>query len=229
MYKSDSFHLIHNTPSSSHCRWRLVVHGAVDGYSRIPVFLHCSNNNQANTVMQLFEEAVSKYGLPSRIRCDKGGENVDVSMFLLTHPLQRPGRGTVIVGKSVHNQRIERMWRDVFQGFLGLYYDLFYYLETMNMLVPNNDVHLFCLHHVFIPRINRHLDSWKEAWVKHPMRTEHNMTPEQLWTSGLLSISGSGNQIAQEVFESLNEVSIRVGMIVMKYSCNNNNMRNPMK
>ena len=106
----------------------------------------------------------------------------------------------------------------MFQGVLGLYYDLFYYLETMNMLVPNNDVHLFCLHHVFIPRINRHLDPWKEAWVKHPMRTEHNMTPEQLWTSGLLSISGSGNQIAQEVFESLNEVSIRVGMIVMKYS-----------
>ena len=119
-----------------------------------------------------------------------------------------PGRGTVIVGKSVHNQHIERMWRDVFQGVLGLYYDLFYYLETMNMLVPNNDVHLFCQHHVFISRINRHLDSWKEASVKHPMRTEHNMTPEQLWTSGLLSISGSGNQIAQEVFESLNEVSI---------------------
>ena len=41
------------------------------------------------------------------------------------------------------------------------------------------------------------------------------MTPEQLWTSGLLSISGSRNQ---EVFESLNEVSIRLGMIVMKYT-----------
>jgi hypothetical protein len=26
-------------------RWRLVVHGGVDGYSRLPVYLHCSNNN----------------------------------------------------------------------------------------------------------------------------------------------------------------------------------------
>ena len=31
-------------------------------------------------------------------------------MFLLTHPLCGPGWVTVIVGKSVHNQRIERMW-----------------------------------------------------------------------------------------------------------------------
>ena len=188
-------------------RWRLVVHGAVDGYSRVPVFLHCSNNNHATTVLQLFQEAVAVYGLPSRIRCDKGGENVDVSMFLLTHPLRGPGRGTVIVGKSVHNQRIERMWRDVFQGVLVLYYDLFYHLETINLLDPNNEVHLFCLHYIFLPRINRHLGSWKEAWVKHPMRSEHNMTPEQLWVSGLLAISGSGNNIAKEMFESLSDVS----------------------
>ena len=75
------------------------------------MFLHSSNNNQANTVMHLFEEAVSKYGLPSRIRCDKGGENVDVSMFLLTHPLRGPSRGTVIVGKTftiTHRKNVER-------------------------------------------------------------------------------------------------------------------------
>ena len=165
-----------------------MVHGGVDGFSRIPVYLHCGNNNRANTVLRLFKEAISTYGLPSLTRCDQGGENVDVSMFLLTHPLRGPGRGTVIVGKSVHNQRIERMWRDVYQGVIGLYRDLFYYLESINMLDPDNDLYLFCLHNVFIPRINRHLNLWKEAWVRHPMRSEHNLSPEQLWTAGLLSI-----------------------------------------
>ena len=123
----------------------------MDGYSRVPVYLKCSNNNRADTVLNLFKEAVNMYGLPSRVQGDAGGENVDVSKFLLMHPLRGPRQGSVIVGKSVHNQRIERMWRDVFQGVLGMYYNIFYYLEEIHLLNPNDDVHLFCLHHVFIP------------------------------------------------------------------------------
>ena len=43
----------------------MMVHGGVDGFSRIPVFLKCSDNNRASTVFQDFIEAVRWYGLPS--------------------------------------------------------------------------------------------------------------------------------------------------------------------
>ena len=170
-------------------RWRIVVHGGMDGHSRLVVYLNCATDNRADTVLNQFRMAVGKYGLPSRIRCDKGGENTQVALFMLEHPLRGPGRGSMIVGTSVHNQRIERLWRDVFQGVLKLYHGLFYHLEAISLLDPNNTTHLFCLHYVYVPRISRHLSTWADAWNMHPLRTERNHTPLQLWTRGLLTRS----------------------------------------
>ena len=73
------------------------------------VYSHCSNNNKASTVLDLFQEAVAEYGLPSRVRCDKVCDNLDMARYIILHPSRGPGRGNVIVGKSVHNQRIARL------------------------------------------------------------------------------------------------------------------------
>ena len=102
-------------------KWRFVVHGCVDGYTRIPVYLACSTNNEAVTVFTHFIKAVENWGLPSRTRCDQGSENVDVVKYMLHTRGAR--RGSALVGKSVHNQRIERLWRDVFEDVLKNFYE----------------------------------------------------------------------------------------------------------
>ena len=38
----------------------------------ITSLLPCSTNNHSQTVLQLLLEAVSTYGIPSRVRCDRG-------------------------------------------------------------------------------------------------------------------------------------------------------------
>ena len=129
-------------------RWRFVIHAEIDGYSRMVVFIHCSTNNRAETVLNLFESAVHAYGLPSRVRTNKGGENVRIAEFMLNHPLRGPGRGSHLTGRSVHNQRIERFWRDLFTACTCLFYNLFYNMESSGILDATNEEHLFALHYV---------------------------------------------------------------------------------
>ena len=54
----------------------MVIHGGIDGYSRLLVFMKVSGNNRSDTVLRSFKRATSIYGTPSRIRCDYGGENI---------------------------------------------------------------------------------------------------------------------------------------------------------
>lgn len=62
-------------------------------------------------MLKLFEEAIDSVGVPSRVRTDKGGENVLV--WDKMECLRGPNRGSYLAASSVHNQRIERLWRDV--------------------------------------------------------------------------------------------------------------------
>lgn len=61
-------------------RWRLVVHGGIDGFSRFIVYLNCGVNNLSDTVLELFKSAVKEYGIPLQVRSDHGGENVKVQV-----------------------------------------------------------------------------------------------------------------------------------------------------
>ena len=180
-------------------KWRLVVHGCVDGFSRIPVFLSCSTNNRAATVYSHFVKAVQEWGLPSRVRCDQGSENVDVVKHMLSS--RGTGRSSALVGKSVHNQRIERMWRDVFEDVLANFYELFSLMEELGIFDPLSDSDLWCLHFAFLHYINYRLREWSAAWLRHPLSTANNNTPLQLWIKGSLNSAENGtdpDQVSDE-------------------------------
>ena len=55
-----------------------------------------------------------------------------------------------------------------------------------------NECHLFALHFVLKLRINRALDKFKESWNHHQVRTEHGLSPHQLFVAGTLQLQSSG-------------------------------------
>lgn len=80
-------------------------------------FLQCSSNNRADTVLKVFRSAVEMYGLPNKVRTDHGGENREVWCMMME---EHGNDKCMIVGSSAHNERIERLWRDV-HHFIILY------------------------------------------------------------------------------------------------------------
>lgn len=80
--------------------YKIVVHAFIDGYSRYVTGVRASNNNGAETVLDLFlNEVVSENGLPSRVRGDHGGENVLVAQYM--EQARGSGRGSYIWGRYV--------------------------------------------------------------------------------------------------------------------------------
>uniref|UniRef100_A0A672M759 Integrase catalytic domain-containing protein n=1 Tax=Sinocyclocheilus grahami TaxID=75366 RepID=A0A672M759_SINGR len=153
-------------------RWRVVVHGGIDGFRRLVVFLQASNNNRSATVMDQFVNATVQYGVPSRVRCDHGGENNAVCLFM------EVCRGSAMRGRSTHNQKIERLWGDVWRGTINVYHSLFTLLEQDGMIDPINEKHMWAVHYnIFV-----------NQWNHHRLRTARCMSPYQIFVRGCLAL-----------------------------------------
>ena len=172
-------------------RWGFVVHGGIDGYLRMITFLKCSIDNKASTVLSNFIQATQKYGLPSRVRSDRGSENVEVARYM--NEKRGSYRASHLTGSSVHNQRIEHLHRDTTPCCLSNFISIFYYLEEEGHLDPSNEVDLFCVQYVFLPRINRALEEFRIGGNFHSLSTETNLSPYQMWISGVIADNNNNN------------------------------------
>lgn len=159
--------------------------------------LRASANNLASTVLEVFLEAVNVYGAPSRVRGDRGGENVEVAVWMIKH--RGPNRASFMWGRyamlflvihllcmthdcvngsSTRNTRIERMWVEVGTQFAIQWRAFFTRLERCHRLVPDQPGHLWLIHVLFLEEINADCRSFQRDWNHHPLSgSGHNQSP----------------------------------------------------
>lgn len=177
-------------------RWRFVVHGGIDGFSQTVVHLSGATNNSSETVYKLFQNAIEEYGVPRWVRSDKGGEDMLVCRFMITY--RGTGRGSHLAGSSVHNQRIEHLWHDVYRCVCSTYHEMFYNMEAIGMLNVDSEMDLYVLHCVFLPLLNASLDNFAKAWNLHPIRTENNWSPKKMWLNSIIQANDEPDTVSSD-------------------------------
>lgn len=183
-------------------RWLIVIHGFIDGYSRLITRLRASNNNRATTVLDLFLRAANVYRAPSRLRGDHGVENVLVAAWMEANKGAR--RGSYIWGRSVHNVRIERLWVDVTAQFGRKWADFFTQLEIYHGLDVNNTYHLWLLHYLFLSDINADCRFFAEAWNRHKIKNKGQpaRSPEDMFFFDMITNGVRGDTLVSGEIES---------------------------
>jgi hypothetical protein len=174
-------HLWHLDGNHKLDEYGIVIHGCVDGYSRFVCYLVATDNNRADTVLRLFRTTCSRLGIiPSRVRGDKGGENVRVADYMILH--RGEGRGSYLAGSSRHNTRIERLWRDVRQQVTQRYMDLLdeWQRDPDVHLDSSNLLHVYVLHRLMLPLLNAALQQLVCSWNHHKVRSMGYRTPAQV-------------------------------------------------
>ncbi len=142
-------------------QWRIYIHGMIDGFSHYILYCKARGANSAAAVGEIFENHRYQGYMPIRLRTDRGWENRRLwEIMLETYPSRIKA---VLVGPSTRNVRIERLWRTLGPQKIVIWKARFLAMERAHGLDRHNAMHIWCLHFVFLPLINRELDSWVSA------------------------------------------------------------------
>lgn len=86
-------------------------------------------------------------------------------------------------------------------------------MESIGILNPSNDVDIFCLHTVASQLLSKIVAEFQQGWNRHPLSTEHNLSPIQLFWQGLLKLKAQGGNHVE--FSQVLRYTVQMGNILL--------------
>lgn len=93
-----------------------------------------------------------------------------------------------------------RLWAEVNRVVSYHYVNLFNFMQEQGILDSLNELHMFCLHYIYLPRIQRSVNEFREQWNNHGLSTQGGQTPLQLWHMGIVNNVGLPDSISDDIF-----------------------------
>lgn len=154
------------------------IHGCVDGFSRMVLWLEVASTNNDPEVTAFYYLSTLKQlkFMPTILRSDKGSENVLIGSLQVClrkkHVDKLAGEKSYITGKSVRNQRIESFWGRMRQHSMDFYIQFFKCMQSKN-LFDGSRLHILCLQYCFAFLIKQDLKLTKDLWNTHHIRKQN--------------------------------------------------------
>ena len=155
----------------------IFIHGAMDGFSRRILWLEVnSTNKNPRVIASHYLDTVEQLGgVPKRLRCDKGTENVVIGtlqqFFRWNDDDDFAGSKSFVERESSGNQRIEAWWSKFRERGGGWWVNLFKDLRDAGLYTANH-LNRECLKFCFLPILRKELYLVTELWNSHNIQKQ---------------------------------------------------------
>uniref|UniRef100_A0A9J7YV53 Integrase core domain-containing protein n=1 Tax=Cyprinus carpio carpio TaxID=630221 RepID=A0A9J7YV53_CYPCA len=116
--------------------------------------------------------------------------------------------------------RIELLWCDVWSAVTSKYYEILHAMVEDGVLDLSNELRLFCVHYTILPWLKSDLKCFIRRWNNHPIRTEGNLSPNQLWCIGMLQTPVVEPDIIEQLCQQqTSDTPLEDGVVVPEIQC----------
>ena len=156
------------------------IYAIVDAYSRFIIHLFVGLSNQTLVAIQKYYlMAVLLFGIPLRIRTDKGTETLLMAACQMLLRQAAEGRELEVTdchlfGKSIFNVHVESLWEEMISHVTNPYLEMFSDYKERDLFTEGNKWHKMAMRFVYMEALRCDIANWVDDWNRHLIRKQSN-------------------------------------------------------